>query len=129
MVEIGEFDVGEPGITKYMEKRYHQHIQLTRRIYPHTVNMDGFYVAKLVKVSNGEKKDKEEGEEAEPVEVEKENQKGGKEDKRQKKHKVQEQQEFVAEEEEEVPKPKLKNKEQQLSNAKQHIAKKHIQPE
>ncbi len=50
------FDLGEPGITKYTDKRYHPHLVLTKRIYPHTVNMDGFYVAKLVKVSNGEKK-------------------------------------------------------------------------
>jgi ribosomal RNA methyltransferase Nop2 len=52
-------EVGEPGLTKYVEKRYHPQLAMTRRIYPHIVNMDGFYVAKLIKISNGEKKSDE----------------------------------------------------------------------
>jgi ribosomal RNA methyltransferase Nop2 len=71
VVDIEQFEVGEPGITKYVNKRYHQQIQKTRRIYPHTLNMDGFYVARMVKVSNGEKRDEEgegEGKEGENVE-------------------------------------------------------------
>lgn len=68
VVEL-ELEVGEPGLTKYIDKRYHPHLALTKRIYPHVVNMDGFYVAKLVKISNGEKKT-DESEEAVPVETE-----------------------------------------------------------
>ena len=44
------------GLTKFCEKRYHQDLKKTRRIYPHVHNMDGFYVAKLVKVEKGVRK-------------------------------------------------------------------------
>jgi ribosomal RNA methyltransferase Nop2 len=55
LVDI-EVDVGEPGCTKYVEKRYHPDLAKTRRIYPHIHNMDGFYVAKLIKIAHGAKK-------------------------------------------------------------------------
>jgi ribosomal RNA methyltransferase Nop2 len=55
LVETG-VEVGVPGLTKYKEKRFHPTLNLTKRIYPHIHNMDGFFVAKLKKFANGEKK-------------------------------------------------------------------------
>ncbi len=51
--------VGEEGLTKFIEKRYLPSLKKTRRIYPHVHNMDGFYVAKLIKLENGKKVSKE----------------------------------------------------------------------
>ena len=48
-------DVGEPGLIKFIDKRYHVDLKKTKRIYPHIVNMDGFYYAKIVKIANGSK--------------------------------------------------------------------------
>ena len=50
-----DVEVGEEGLTKFIEKRYHPDLKKTRRIYPHVHNMDGFYVAKLVKVGKGKR--------------------------------------------------------------------------
>lgn len=61
LVETGLGEVGEPGMTKHKEKRFHPTLNLTRRIYPHVHNMDGFYFAKLKKFANGERKAQEEG--------------------------------------------------------------------
>lgn len=45
-------EFGKEGFTSYKGKKYHPSIKLTKRYYPHVYNMDGFYVAKLIKLSN-----------------------------------------------------------------------------
>lgn len=53
---------GKEGFTSYMGKRFHTSLKLTRRYYPHSYNVDGFYVSKFKKTGpspktavNGEK--------------------------------------------------------------------------
>lgn len=43
---------GNEGFTNYRDSQFNPKMNLTRRFYPHKHNMDGFYVAKLRKISN-----------------------------------------------------------------------------
>ncbi|KAI0205626.1 NOL1/NOP2/sun family-domain-containing protein [Astrocystis sublimbata] len=45
-----ELPFGKEGFTAYQGKNFDKSLSLTRRFYPHTLNLDGFYVAKFHKI-------------------------------------------------------------------------------
>ena len=51
IVETG-LPFGVEGMTRHRSKRFHASLKLARRFYPHTHNMDGFFVCKLRKYAN-----------------------------------------------------------------------------
>ena len=70
LVETG-LEIGEPGLTSHKAHRFHPSLKLSKRIYPHIHNMDGFYVAKLRKIANGVKSVEAATTEAEELELKK----------------------------------------------------------
>lgn len=49
LVETG-LQIGKEGFSSFRGKKFHPSVKLTRRYYPHTYNVDGFFVAKFQKI-------------------------------------------------------------------------------
>lgn len=51
LVETG-LEIGKHGFTSFRGKHFNQSLSMTRRYYPHTYNVDGFFVAKFKKIAS-----------------------------------------------------------------------------
>lgn len=114
-------EIGEDGVVKWEEKRFHPNLKYAKRILPHIHNMDGFFVAKLKKIENGSKKKQEIKQFAvnEQETKKKKNKKKSKKIKKTDKIKnVENKKENVELEEEVANKPKSLNKEENLVKKK-----------